>query len=256
MDLLSFSLFVLAVSSSSDAVDPPGATTPLATKCHPSPNVLCINHYDAVLPYHFYRYVPVGGQPVVYGSTVVGVPPANNQTAEPASNHSSADNPFASGAVADADFLVFDEQQAASILGNNPTYEFMFKVTDAVHEAPVYVPPPINNLYMSILSPPPGTLPQLVVNLDVEPPTIEDFIPDPPVYAPNGGTYHNGLVYWAASGGNESIGGGEQRVGIRTMDPKTNKTTTILNNYFGYYFTTIDDLFVDYKGDIWFTDPC
>lgn len=58
-----------------------------------------------------------------------------------------------------------------------------------------------------------------------------------------------------ASGGNNSIGGTEQRSGIRTLDPYTNKTTTLLNNYFGYYFNTVDDLFVDPKGDVWFTDP-
>jgi sugar lactone lactonase YvrE len=45
-------------------------------------------------------------------------------------------------------------------------------------------------------------------------------------------------------------------VGFRTMDPATNKTTTLLNNYFGSYFNTIDDLSVHPKtGDIWFTDP-
>ncbi|KAF2101086.1 calcium-dependent phosphotriesterase [Rhizodiscina lignyota] len=256
MDFLSISLSFLAFASSSRAqeTNPPGVITPLATNCLPASNVLCINKYDAVLPYHFYRYVPVGGTPIPYGDTIVGVPPENNQTAVPASNHSTANNPFATGAVSDADFLVFDEQAGLEILGANPTYDFMFHVSDAVHEAPVYVPG-LNLLYMSILSPPPGTLPQLIVNLNNDPPTIEDFEPDPPIYAPNGGTYHNGLVYWAASGGNESIGGGEQRVGIRMMDPYTNKTTVLLNNYYGYYFTTIDDLIVDAKGDIWFTDP-
>lgn len=62
-------------------------------------------------------------------------------------------------------------------------------------------------------------------------------------------------IYWGASGGNTSIGGIEQRPGIITLDPLTNKTETILNNYFGYYFNNIDDLFVDEIGDIWFTDP-
>lgn len=58
-----------------------------------------------------------------------------------------------------------------------------------------------------------------------------------------------------ASGGNLSIGGTEQRPGIRTLDPHTNKTTTLLNNYFGYYFNCVDDLFVDASGAVWFTDP-
>ena len=57
------------------------------------------------------------------------------------------------------------------------------------------------------------------------------------------------------SGGNNSIGGIEERPGIATLDPLTNKTVTLLNNYFGYYFNTVDDIFVDDKGDVWFTDP-
>ncbi|TIA33855.1 hypothetical protein D6C78_07262 [Aureobasidium pullulans] len=45
------------------------------------------------------------------------------------------------------------------------------------------------------------------------------------------------------------------RPGIRVLDPTTNKTTTLLNNYFGFYFNGLDDLFVDSHGDIWFADP-
>lgn len=106
------------------------------------------------------------------------------------------------------------------------------------------------------LAPPPGYLPQLVVDLNQDPPTLSEYLSDPPVYAPNGATFHNGLIYWGASGGNTSIGGTEQRPGIRTLDPATNKTTTLLNNYFGYYFNTVDDLFVHpATGDVWFTDP-
>ncbi|THY60043.1 hypothetical protein D6C99_01715 [Aureobasidium pullulans] len=39
------------------------------------------------------------------------------------------------------------------------------------------------------------------------------------------------------------------------LDPTTNKTTTLLNNYFGFYFNGLEDLFVDSHGDIWFADP-
>jgi sugar lactone lactonase YvrE len=62
-------------------------------------------------------------------------------------------------------------------------------------------------------------------------------------------------IYWGVSGGNNSIGGIASRPGIATLDPLTNKTEILLNNYFGYYFNTVDDLAVDSKGDIWFTDP-
>ncbi|KAJ9642302.1 hypothetical protein H2199_004682 [Coniosporium tulheliwenetii] len=42
---------------------------------------------------------------------------------------------------------------------------------------------------------------------------------------------------------------------IATFNTTTNKTTTIVNNYYGFYFNCVNDLVVDSKGDIWFTDP-
>ncbi|KAL8971354.1 MAG: hypothetical protein Q9197_003313 [Variospora fuerteventurae] len=42
--------------------------------------------------------------------------------------------------------------------------------------------------------------------------------------------------------GPELLGSNPRRPGIRTLNPLTNKTTTILNNYFGYYLNNADDL--------------
>ena len=39
--------------------------------------------------------------------------------------------------VANATFLIWDEGRAGQVLGSNPTYEFMFQISDAGHEAPV-----------------------------------------------------------------------------------------------------------------------
>lgn len=154
-----------------------------------------------------------------------------------------------------ADFIVYDRERGLDILGPTPNYEFVFRVNEAVHEAPVYVESQ-NKLYLSQLAPPTGYLPQLVVDLNQDPPTLSEFLSDPPVYAPNGGTFHDGKIVWGASGGNRSIGGTEQRVSLRTLDPETGKTAMLVNNYFGYYFNTIDDVAVHPKtGDIWFTDP-
>jgi sugar lactone lactonase YvrE len=141
----------------------------------------------------------------------------------------------------------------------SPTYEFVFKVSDAVHEAPVYVPSQ-NKLYISQLAPPTGYLPQLVIDLNPSVPKLSEYLPNPPIYAPNGGTsYGNGtLILFAASGGNSSIGTPptEQRVSLRVLDPTTNKSTVLLNNYFGSYFNNMDDVVVHpTTGDIFFTDP-
>lgn len=96
----------------------------------------------------------------------------------------------------------------------------------------------------------------MVVNLNNNPPTIEDYIPHPPVYAPNGGTFRDGLVVFAASGANKSIGNTEQRISIRTVDPATNQSNVLLNNYCGFQFNCIDDLGVHpITREIFFTDP-
>ena len=39
--------------------------------------------------------------------------------------------------VANATFLIWDEKRAAEVLGSNPTYDFIFRISDAAHEAPV-----------------------------------------------------------------------------------------------------------------------
>lgn len=213
-----------------------GVVNPLVQVCNTSlPKVLCINKYVAVIPYHFFREVSNGSYLSVFGST-------------------SVPNDTSFGLVTKADFLVFDRKRGLDLLGPNPSYELAFNVSAAVHEAPVYVRSQ-NKLYFSQLAPPLGYLPQLVIDLNENPPSLSEYLSDPPVYAPNGGTFHNGLIYWGASGGNDSIGGTEQRVGLRTVDPETNKSTTLLNNYFGYYFNTVDDLVVSANGDVWFTDP-
>ena len=169
----------------------------------------------AVMPYHFNRSVSSNDDITSFGDTVVG-------------------NDTSFSQVSDADFVIFDQQAALQYLGPNPSYEYVFPVSKAVHEAPVYAAAQ-NLLFISQLAPPPGYLPQLVINLNNDPPTISEFLSDPPVYAPNGGTFLNGKVIWGASGGNDSIGGTEQRVSLRTLDPATNKTSVLLNNYLGYY---------------------
>ena len=212
-----------------------GGMGPLAELCSANlPGVLCIYKYAAVMPYHFFREASSGTTESLFGSTFVP-----------------NDTSFAQ--VSGADFLVFDRTRGLELLGPSPSYKFVFDVPEITHEAPVYVASQ-NKLYLSQLGPP-GYLPQLVVDLNQDYPTLSEYLSNPPVYAPNGGTFHNGLIYWGASGGNDSVGGTEQRAGVRTVDPKTNKSTTLLNNYFGYYFNTVDDLVVGSNQDIWFTDP-
>ena len=107
-----------------------GVISPLAQQCNSSlPNVLCINKYASVMPYHFFRNISNGTSEDTFGST-------------------SVPNDTSFALVNNADFLVFDQQRGLDILGSNPTYDFVFKTSEAVHEAPVYVASQ-NKLYLS-----------------------------------------------------------------------------------------------------------
>jgi hypothetical protein len=157
-----------------------GAVHPVIQPCGPSSSstskTVCVNRYAAVLPYHFFRPDSYNGTTVPFSSTSVPADPS-----------------FAT--LANATFVLYNRTAGLQILGPNPSYEKMFNVSDAVHEAPVWVPG-VNKLFLSQLAPPAGFLPQLVVDLNREPPTLSEFLSEPPVYAPNGGSFHGGLVYW------------------------------------------------------------
>ncbi len=188
------------------------------------------------MPYHFNRSISNGENDYNFEDTMVG-------------------NDTSFHLVKSADFVVFDKARGLKLLGSNPSHEFVFKVSKAVREAPVYVPSQ-NTLYLSQLAPPAGYSPQLVVDLNQSPPTLNEYRPDPPTYAPNGGTNLDGQILFRASSSNNSMSGTEQRVSIRTIDPATNRSSVLLNNYYGLYFNTIDDLAVHpTTHDIFFTDP-
>lgn len=215
--------------------DPAGVQLPLAEDCGGDGTIVCVNKYAAVLPYHFFRNISANNYELDFYNTSV----------------SSEGTGF--DLLSSADFVVYDRELGMQYLGPNPSHEFVFAVSSAVHEAPVYAPEQ-NLLFMSQLAPPTGVLPQLVVDLNSDPPSLSEILPDPPIYAPNGGTFRDGLIIFGASGSGNV--GGEQRVSIRTVDPATNKSAVLLNNYYGFYFNNIDDLAVHPTSrEIFFTDP-
>ncbi len=223
-------------SNSSTSNGTTGNFSVVDPECGPwqSPNVLCINRYASVLPGHFYRQViDEAGHEDTFQSTSVPADPNFDE-------------------VAKASFLVFDQTRAQGILGTNPTLEIMFNTTPSSHDGPVYAPN-VQRLYAAQVVP--GFYQQAVVDLSVNPPKLEYLTADPPLYACTGGSYRAGLIYLACAGGNTTETN-EFRPGIYTLDPTTGKSNVLLNNYFGYYFNSADDLTVQSNGDIWFTDDC
>lgn len=198
------------------------------------PGTVCLEKHAAKLPYPFFRD-PVNGTFFnSFGDTEVP-------------NDDSWD------LVAEADFVIFDEQRGREVLGEYPSVDFMFEVSPYLHESPVFVPG-LNKIFFSELSP---TIEQFVVDLNSTPPKLSTFVADPPIYVPNGAFYHEGKVYYSVAGSNATVAGGpEQRPGIVLLDPWSYKTTTILDNYFGLAFTDCDDVIVDpITGFVWFTVP-
>ncbi|KAI4210552.1 MAG: hypothetical protein LQ351_006619 [Letrouitia transgressa] len=222
------------------SMDPAGAISPLARTCGPSSaKVVCINHYASVIPYHFSRNA------LAY----------NVEHSEDSFRTTTVSNDTSFELVRDADFLVFDQARGLALLGDNPTNDFLFTVSLHYHEAPVYAPKQNKLLFSQIT--PSGFLPQYSIDLGEDPLTISEYATNPPLYAANGATFHDGYVYWAVSGGNNSIFDPprEQRPGIYRTEPGTGKTECILNNYFGYYLNSPNDIIVDRNGHVWFTDP-
>lgn len=202
-------------------------------------NIACVTQHAAVLPLPFSRAGP--GKAI---DTFV-------RTEVP------SDPSF--GLLANASFVVFDQPTGLSLIGNGsaPTVERLFTTrNDSIHEAPVYIP----DLNVIIFSQPHmGVYSQQLINLNNSPPTIEPYTPQPPVYAVNGGTFHGGKVYWASEAGfsfpNPSDGSlVQQAPGIYELDPVTNVTRVVVNNYYGTKFNSPNDLWIDENGDIFFTD--
>ncbi len=206
---------------------------PVASTCGPSTaKIACTFRYGTLLPPTFSR----DADPTV-GYTGTLVPDDSSW-----------------GLVTSADFVVFDEIRGLELLGSTPkiTKKYL-DLLNVIHEAPIYVPS-LNKLFVT-QDGPPGNLSNIAIDLNNEPPTVEAFVTDPPVYQATGGILHNGMIYWAMQGNNVSLPGGlKQRPGIVRVDPRTYRAEWLINNYFGFFFGGLNDLTVDPVGDIWFTD--
>lgn len=238
------SIVLLAVQVQAQA----GFNPPVAERCpglSSLTNVVCVNNYAAVLPYPFSRIGAIGT--------------GGNRTDSP--NDTFIDTSVPSDPsfelLPNASFVVFDQTRGLNILGSSPRVDFIFNtIADSIHEAPVYVPG-LNAIIYSL--PHQGIYEQQIINLNGSSPTISNYTTNPPVYAVNGGKLYNGMIYWAveASFSFPSPSNGslvQQTPGIYRLDPYTGQVTTLLNNYYGKLFNSPNDLWIDSRGDVWFTD--
>lgn len=203
--------------------------------------VACVNNYASVLPYPFVR-----------ATASNGVDPENDTFV---ATSVASDDSF--HRLAETTFVVFDRERGLDILGSAPRLEKVFETrNDSIHEGPVYVPG-LNAIIFS--QPHQGVYQQKIINLNGTEPTISNFTTDPPVYAVNGGRLYKGKIYWAseASFSFPSPENGstiDQTPGIYELNPNTREVRTLLNNYFGQQLNSPNDLVIDSRGDIYFSD--
>ena len=226
-------------SSAAAAAAANTSTLPVAAACGPSTaNITCIQRYGSVLPPTFSRDPDPN---VAYSGTVV------------------ADDASWAALVPRADFVVFDHERGLALLGPAPTISHTYvPLLNVIHGAPVFVAE-LNKLFVTQYGPP-GNLSSLAIDLATDPPTVEAFVTDPPVYQPAGGVLHDGMIYWAVQGSVDANANAflpskfHQRPGIVRLDPRTLKAEWLLNNYHGFAFSGPKDLALSPSGDIYFTD--
>lgn len=97
--------------------------------------------------------------------------------------------------------------------------------------------PDTNELFFSKLKR--NWLAQYVVDFNNDPPTLSEKTASPPIYAPAGARYRDGLIYFAVGGGNASLEGHVFRPGIYSLNPKTMESKAVVNNYYGHYFNLV-----------------
>ena len=140
-----------------------------------------------------------------------------------------------------------------------PSYEILWNDT-AQLEGTTYVPRQ-NKIYTMRLfeiETSQVSLYQLVVDLNEDPPTVNQYFTDPPIVQADGASYYNGVLYVAVCGSTDNVtrgGGRPSRSGIRAVDIDTGKSTVLMNNYLGIPWGCIDDLTVHPgTGDIFFSN--
>lgn len=142
-----------------------------------------------------------------------------------------------------ADFIAFDDA-FFDVLGANAKLEKIQSFPPDlghVHEAPVYLQE-TNELLYSDTS---VTGHLYAINIDTH--QVRQINLEPALQNVNGGTFHRGRVYLTTNGGSVR--------GIFELNVTTGRVETIVNNYRGRHLNSPNDVIVDSRGNLYFTDP-
>ena len=139
-----------------------------------------------------------------------------------------------------APFISYDEAFLA-LLGSHPVPELIEERDENfAGEAGVWIPERNEVWYTTWIN----DGPTHVEILDLQTKSTRKLVSSQPLQNPNGGFYHQGLVYFTCLRDDSRDWPG----GVVSVDPATGQVETILNSYFGLKFDCIDDV-------TWVTKP-
>ncbi|GAA5828547.1 hypothetical protein JCM11251_000844 [Rhodosporidiobolus azoricus] len=141
--------------------------------------------------------------------------------------------------IANATVVAYQEEFLE--IAGNITLERIFTGGN-FHEAPVYIPS-TNQIF---LTPDIGSSQYLI---DLNTTTLSNFTTSPAIENINGGTFHGGLLFVTTNGGNGT------HPAVFSVDPTTNQSAIVVDNYFGLRFNSLNEIVADAEGNLWFNDP-
>ncbi|CAG8766905.1 5078_t:CDS:1, partial [Racocetra fulgida] len=161
-----------------------------------------------------------------------------------------SDNPDASNFIEhlkSKSFLAYN-QKFYDIIGKNPKLEEIASADYSfAHEGGAYIAE-LNELFFSSNRLDNNTIIEInKINLSTK--KVSTVTPKDPILFANGMCSYKGKVI-ICSQGEKDIGGS-----IVSLDPISNKVTTIVDNFFGLKFNSPNDVIVSKDGSYWFTDP-
>ena len=134
----------------------------------------------------------------------------------------------------DKPFISYDNEFIA-LLGENPAIELIDeREENFAGEAGVWIPERHEVWYTTWIN----DGPTHVEILDLRHKSVRKLVSSRPLQNPNGGYYHQGLIYFTCLRDDSRGWPG----GVVSVDPETGHVETVLNSYFGLKFDCIDDV--------------
>lgn len=144
-------------------------------------------------------------------------------------------------------FYVYDERFITDVLGSGPKLKAIEERSyQFAHEAGLYIKS-TNSVYFTANFQTCDPVHLYAIHADTHEITQLDY---PAVIQANGACHYNDKVLYCSQGTKT------QPSGLTLVDPQTGASETLINNFQGRAFNSVNDVVIHHQtGDIWFTDP-